>query len=163
MQGSAPVFFFAYEKITQGEQTLDVGRMLEIINQRIECLYTIGHAYFMPLKENPTIKVLASIFENKIFPLLQEYFYEDYRKIQLVLGDNGKENPKHKFIVDLTDMYMYTISLMATSLSICLQSIIFKFLKADIASYVLGFPEITHSAMFLPLRFIICWIVSNSY
>lgn len=55
----------------------------------------------MPLKENPTIKVLASIFENKIIPLLQEYFYEDYRKIQLVLGDNGKENPKHKFIVDL--------------------------------------------------------------
>lgn len=54
--------------------------MLEIINQRIECLYdrehTIGHAYFMPLKENPTIKVLASIFENKIIPLLQEYFYE---------------------------------------------------------------------------------------
>ena len=55
----------------------------------------------MPLKENPTIKVLASIFENKIIPLLQEYFYEDYRKIQLVLGDNGQENPKHKFIVDL--------------------------------------------------------------
>ena len=38
-------------------------------------------------------------FEKSIIPLLQEYFYEDYQKIQLVLGDNGKEDA-YKFILD---------------------------------------------------------------
>ena len=71
-----------------------IGDMLDLINKRIEVLFdrehTIGHAYFMPLKANPTLETLAKIFENNIIPLLQEYFYEDYEKIRLVLGDNHK-------------------------------------------------------------------------
>ena len=31
---------------------------------------------------------------------MQEYFYEDYQKIQLVLGDNGKTDDSLKFITD---------------------------------------------------------------
>ena len=64
------------------------------INQRIEILYdrehTIGHAFFMELmkKENPTIEDLKTIFRQKIIPLLQEYFYDDYSKIRLVLGND---------------------------------------------------------------------------
>jgi 5-methylcytosine-specific restriction endonuclease McrBC GTP-binding regulatory subunit McrB len=83
---------------------LDIAEMLETINERITFLYdrehTIGHAFFTRLAKSPNIETLASIFEKSVIPLLQEYFYEDYQKIQLVLGDNGKENPKTKFILD---------------------------------------------------------------
>ena len=83
---------------------LDIAAMLEKINERITFLYdrehTIGHAFFTKLKDDPTIETLASIFEKSIIPLLQEYFYEDYQKIQLVLGDNGKTDPSTKFILD---------------------------------------------------------------
>ncbi|MFK4925572.1 hypothetical protein ACI1TM_02625 [Lactococcus garvieae] len=34
-----------------------------------------------------TIEELQKVFENKVIPLLQEYFYEDYAKIQAVLND----------------------------------------------------------------------------
>lgn len=83
---------------------LDVAKMLEKINDRITFLYdrehTIGHAFFTKLKDDPTIENLASIFKKSIIPLLQEYFYEDYQKIQLVLGDNDKSDSKYKFIKD---------------------------------------------------------------
>lgn len=83
---------------------LDVAAMLEKINERITFLYdrehTIGHAFFTKLANSPTLETLQSIFEKSVIPLLQEYFYEDYQKIQLVLGDNGKSDSKTKFILD---------------------------------------------------------------
>ena len=76
------------------EIKIDFTTMLKTINERIEYLYdrdhTIGHAYFMSLKDDADIEKLASIFKNKILPLLQEYFYDDWEKIRLVLGDNQK-------------------------------------------------------------------------
>ena len=48
---------------------------------------------------DPSLETLADIFEERIVPLLQEYFYEDYEKIQLVLGDNDKED-EYKFVLD---------------------------------------------------------------
>lgn len=101
--------------VTQGDQSLNVAKMLEVINRRIEYLYdrehTIGHAFFTCLKDDPTIDKLASVFEKSVIPLLQEYFYEDYGKIQLVLGDNGKtgENKQFQFIrddkINVTDVF----------------------------------------------------------
>lgn len=83
---------------------LDVAAMLEKINERITFLYdrehTIGHAFFTKLANSPDLKTLQVIFEKSVIPLLQEYFYEDYQKIQLILGDNGKTDPKTKFILD---------------------------------------------------------------
>lgn len=82
---------------------LSISEMLENMNKKIAVLYdrehTIGHSYFLPLKKDSTIDKLAEIFENEIIPLLQEYFYEDYEKISLVLGDNKKENLEDRFIV----------------------------------------------------------------
>ena len=53
----------------------------------------------MKLKDDPSVDCLAGIFKKSILPLLQEYFYEDYQKIQLVLGDNEKAD-ELKFILD---------------------------------------------------------------
>lgn len=86
--------------------SVNVADMLDIINDRITFLYdrehTIGHAFFMPLTVNSSVDTLATIFEKSIIPLLQEYFYEDYAKIQLVLGDDGKtgEKKQYQFIAD---------------------------------------------------------------
>ena len=94
------------DRVEADGQVLDVAAMLDIINRRIEFLYdrehTIGHAFFTGLKNDPTIDNLAKIFEKSIIPLLQEYFYEDYGKIQLVLGDDGKMNKdkQYQFICD---------------------------------------------------------------
>ena len=90
-------------------EDLSIRDMLMHMNQRISVLYdrehTIGHAYFMPLREQPTIETLASIFKNNIIPLLQEYFYEDYEKIRLVLGDNQKSDEHIQFIVAKANNY----------------------------------------------------------
>lgn len=90
--------------VTYKGQSLDVAKMLEIINRRIECLYdrehTIGHAFFTKLKYDSTVEQLGRIFQRAVVPLLQEYFYDDYEKIQLVLGDNNKDE-ELKFIRDL--------------------------------------------------------------
>lgn len=74
--------------------SIDVAKMLKTINQRIAVLYdrehTIGHAYFMSLRNAQSIGALAEVFEQRVIPLLQEYFFEDYEKIRLVLADNQK-------------------------------------------------------------------------
>lgn len=86
-----------------GQDKLDLSQMLDTMNKRIAYLYdrehTIGHAFFAKLANNQNIETLAEIFKKKIIPLLQEYFYDDYEKIQLVLGDNDKPN-ENKFVTD---------------------------------------------------------------
>ena len=83
---------------------VEIAPILKKINERITFLYdrehTIGHAFFIKLIGSPNINTLGSIFEKSIIPLLQEYFYEDYQKIQLILGDNEKSDPSIKFILD---------------------------------------------------------------
>lgn len=73
-----------------------IDKLLETINKRVEYLYdrdhTIGHAYFMSLENAEDKKAeLENIFRNKIIPLLQEYFYDDWEKVRLVLGDGFVE------------------------------------------------------------------------
>ena len=86
---------------------IDIASMLDTLNKRISVLldreHTIGHSYLLTLKNQPAIEILAEIFEKKIVPLLQEYFYDDYEKIQLVLGDNQKPDDSTRFIIKKTD------------------------------------------------------------
>ncbi|MDD4096198.1 MAG: AAA family ATPase [Oscillospiraceae bacterium] len=86
---------------------IDISQMLDTLNKRITVLldreHTIGHSYLLSLKTAPTIENLAAIFEYTIVPLLQEYFYDDYEKIQLVLGDNQKPDDSTRFVVKKTD------------------------------------------------------------
>lgn len=90
-------------------EDISIRDMLIRMNKKISLLYDrehmIGHAYFMPLKKSPTIEVLAEIFRNEIIPLLQEYFYEDYEKIRLILGDNRKQDPETEFITVVHNDY----------------------------------------------------------
>ncbi len=68
---------------------VDLGALLRVMNERIEVLYDrdhqIGHAYLLGIM---TVTDLCDVFRAQIIPLLQEYFYDDWRKIQRVLGDN---------------------------------------------------------------------------
>lgn len=86
---------------------IDLQELLVTINERIEALvdrdHTIGHAFFM---EVDSLDSLRNVFANKVIPLLQEYFYGDYAKMEMVIGPdffNIKESSKIKFAVKPED------------------------------------------------------------
>lgn len=67
---------------------INLVKLLSTINERIEILvdrdHTIGHAFFMNAR---SLSDLKAVIADKIIPLLQEYFYGDYHKMELVLGN----------------------------------------------------------------------------
>jgi len=67
---------------------VSVKQLLAVMNQRIAYLFdrdhTIGHAYFAGIQ---SFGELESRFLHKIIPLLQEYFFDDWSKIQLIFRD----------------------------------------------------------------------------
>lgn len=71
---------------------INLRALLQQMNQRIEYLYdrdhTLGQAYLVNVA---TLEDLDECFRRKIIPLLQEYFYEDWSKIRLVLNDRNGE------------------------------------------------------------------------
>ena len=79
----------------QGSE-VDLSRILEAINARIEALYDrehmIGHSYFMA--GDP----LDQVFREKILPLLAEYFFEDWEKVRVVLADDQTNDLAEQFI-----------------------------------------------------------------
>lgn len=81
---------------------VNIGQLLEVMNQRIEVLldrdHCLGHAYFLPLKQEQTLDKLASIFRNQILPLLQEYFFENWERINWVLNGHRAKNKSLCFI-----------------------------------------------------------------
>ena len=87
---------------------ISISGLLTTLNRRIEVLFdrehTLGHAFFTPLRQSPSIQTLGEIFRDKVVPLLQEYFYDDYEKICLVLGDRKRPEQQQFFKVDPVDL-----------------------------------------------------------
>lgn len=93
------------------EVKVNLPLLLEALNKRISVLYDrehmLGHAFFIPVvneiklgDHNAAMIELANCFKNKVIPLLAEYFFEDWQKIRLVLGDNQKEQVKASPVVE---------------------------------------------------------------
>jgi hypothetical protein len=86
---------------------INLRALLQTMNERIEVLvdrdHTIGHAFFI---NDKNLDDLRNTFANKIIPLLQEYFYGDYGKMEMVIGSaffEVKEVSKVKFAVKSDD------------------------------------------------------------
>ena len=72
--------------------TINLINLLDTVNVRLEKLldknHKIGHSYFLSLQ---TLDELRQCFQLKIIPLLQEYFFGDFAKIGLVIGEGFVE------------------------------------------------------------------------
>ncbi|HEF8378349.1 TPA: AAA family ATPase [Campylobacter jejuni] len=88
---------------------VNLKELLKAINTRIEYLLdrekTIGHAFFIGVEN---LEKLKKVFQNKIIPLLQEYFYNDYALINMVLNDNGmifEDKKDDKYLQKIKNLY----------------------------------------------------------
>jgi 5-methylcytosine-specific restriction protein B len=87
---------------------IDLAALLTAINRRIELIFDrdhrIGHSYLLGLSN---FRELEQVILNKIIPLLQEYFFDEWEKIQLVLGDSVDESgipqKRPNSIIDYTE------------------------------------------------------------
>ena len=74
------------DKVVDG---INLRKMLTALNKHVEYLYdrdhTIGHAFFWNVE---SLSDLDTAFRRKVIPLLQEYFYEDWKKIAVVLNES---------------------------------------------------------------------------
>lgn len=73
---------------------VDLKKIFLNLNNKITVLlgneYVIGHSYFM--NENVTdLKTFKRTWFNKILPLLQEYFFDDWKKIKALVKDFVRE------------------------------------------------------------------------
>jgi hypothetical protein len=76
------------EELKPTTDGINLTGILRVLNNRLTILkdsdHTIGHAWLWNVTD---IEVLKIAFRDKILPLLQEYFYNDFEKLGLVLGD----------------------------------------------------------------------------
>lgn len=76
--------------VPQNIDGVNCRKLLESVNKRITVLldreHQIGHTYFLDVED---MKSLKRTFQNRIIPLLEEYFYNDWERIDAVLNQNG--------------------------------------------------------------------------
>jgi len=74
---------------------INLRALLKAMNHRIRFLLnrdmTLGHAYFITVRDFDGLK---EVLCTQVIPLLQEYFYEDWHRIQLVFRDVGPAGEK---------------------------------------------------------------------
>ncbi len=79
-----------HPNISRDIDGIDCTRLLKVMNERIAALldreHQVGHTYLLDVD---TIGTLSDAMQNRIFPLLQEYFFDDWAKIRAVLGRNA--------------------------------------------------------------------------
>jgi 5-methylcytosine-specific restriction protein B len=82
-----------YDLLGLRVEGVELGRLLRRLNDRLEFLgdrdRLIGHAYFMKVT---SLEDLRTCFRTQIIPLLQEYFFDDGSRVQLVLSDSSGES-----------------------------------------------------------------------
>jgi 5-methylcytosine-specific restriction endonuclease McrBC GTP-binding regulatory subunit McrB len=78
--------------ITIDGTALDLSQFLQAINARVERLLSreqvIGHAYLLDVPQS--LEGVAQALGQRILPLLEEYFFEDWGQIRKVLADDQK-------------------------------------------------------------------------
>jgi 5-methylcytosine-specific restriction enzyme B len=83
---------------------VDLAKLLDAMNARIERLldrdHRIGHAYFLGLSASDDIGQLRGVFAAQVIPLLQEYFFDDWQRVRLVLNDHRMADPADRFIIE---------------------------------------------------------------
>lgn len=82
--------------------------LLSTINDRIELVldkdHQIGHSYFIGIH---SLEDLKDAFTNKVFPLLEEYFFGDFGKIGLIVGGEFIEEVDKGNKVKLASNFRY--------------------------------------------------------
>ena len=77
------------------------GKMLKAMNHRITARldreHQIGHTYLFGVDG---MKELSQAFRHRIFPLLREYFFDDWSKMREVLGRNAFVQEQSSDILD---------------------------------------------------------------
>lgn len=95
--------------VDENKQPLMVGdinlqNLLKTINERISYIldrdHQIGHSYFMNWK-NYDMTTLKNVWFDEIMPLLNEYFYSDWDKLQAILGKANEIGVEKSFIVKI--------------------------------------------------------------
>ncbi len=80
---------YELKEINRSVGKIHLGKLLKTLNEKVrkENLRDkqIGHSYFMGIKN---ISELQQVFKYEIIPLLQDYFYEDYKLLEKILGKN---------------------------------------------------------------------------
>ncbi|MGV2875885.1 AAA family ATPase [Macrococcus capreoli] len=84
---------------------VNIPKVMSLLNERIMVLYdrdhTLGHALFINVS---SLEDLQKVIQNKVIPLLQDYFYGDLVKVKAVLNDKFDIFVKRKqFKIQLFD------------------------------------------------------------